>query len=219
MTDTRDLAEVAVENIEQKTYMTIIGDYDDWHKQAADIILEAYAKQAAVLTKLLTDKEHLLMRVREQTDYSQSVHKLIDEAVIKELRWFDVIPEGTDPCGRPIEQVVGGCLARLTGREKQQAAELAEQIERAETAEEEATMQAAELERLTAPLRTTVDGVFIVPLMEVWVIYQGKPLAVVVASVGYSIDLMADNPWGTGTVAPHEWFYSTREAAEAAGGK
>ena len=74
----------------------------------------------------------------------------------------------------------------------------------------------AEIERLTAPLSTTVDGVFIVPLMEVWVIYQGKPLAVAVASVGYSINLMADNPWGTGTVAPHEWFYSTRQAAEAA---
>ena len=38
----------------------------------------------------------------------------------------------------------------------------------------------------------------------------------VVEIVGYSIDL-APNPWGSGTLAPHEWFYSTREAAEAEG--
>lgn len=64
----------------------------------------------------------------------------------------------------------------------------------------------------------TVDGVPITPRMTVWVIFKGKPLAVVVESVGYSIDL-ENNPWGSGTVAPHEWFYSTRQAAEAAKGK
>ncbi len=80
---------------------------------------------------------------------------------------------------------------------------------------------AKEIKRLQAivdKLSTTVDGVPITPRMTLWVIYNGEPLAVVVEAVGYSIDL-EDNPWGSGTVAPHEWFYSTREAAEAAGGK
>lgn len=78
--------------------------------------------------------------------------------------------------------------------------------------------QTKELEQLresVGSLRKTADGTYIVPYMTVWVIHRGEPLAVEVESVGYSIDLK-NNPWGSGTVAPHEWFFSTRAAAEAA---
>jgi len=82
------------------------------------------AEIVAEIAKLRADKLHLLMRVREQTTYSQSVHDEIDAAIIKELRQFDAIPEDVAPQGRPIEQVVGGCLAVLTGHLADQMAEV-----------------------------------------------------------------------------------------------
>lgn len=79
----------------------------------------------------------------------------------------------------------------------------------------EACLEAADL---IEKLPMTADSVPIVPRIKVWVLHNGKPLEVQVASIGRSVDL-EDNPWGSGTMDPERWFYSTQEAAEAARSK
>ncbi len=111
----------------------------------------------------------------------------------------------------------------------EQTAELAEQISRAEDAEEEATTQAAELERLRAivdKLPKAADGVPVVPGMELYLIWT----PVVGGNKCRTRDCKGIIEWDEGVIM--KWnmsggtpasqhiaikdCYSTRAAAEAA---
>lgn len=129
MTTERDPAEVAAKEIAAMAVNKYAMDRVQGRRRpivnaAAEVIREAYADQTEELTKLRADQERLLMRIREQTDYSQSVYDEIGAAVIKTLRHLDAIPKALDLHGHPIEQVVGTCLSVLVSREKEQTAEL-----------------------------------------------------------------------------------------------
>ena len=79
-----DAAEVAVTNIEQKTHMTIVGDYDDWHTQAATIIREAYAEQTAELAEQISraeDAEEEATTQAAELEQLRSFKEEIDDAV------------------------------------------------------------------------------------------------------------------------------------------
>ena len=71
-------------------------------------------------------------------------------------------------------------------------------------------------EAIVAKLPLTADGVPVVPGMTVWHPIHGKPRAEIVESL--SIEISGPCIWVDG-VADAECLYSTRAAAEAAGGE
>ena len=79
MTTERDTAEVAVTNIEQKTHMTIVGDYDDWHTQAATIIREAYAEQTAELAEQISRAEDAEEEATTQAAELERLRAIVDK--------------------------------------------------------------------------------------------------------------------------------------------
>jgi butyrate kinase len=68
------------------------------------------------------------------------------------------------------------------------------------------------LRKIVDMLPKTADGVPIHPGMKVYVQHHGAPLAVVVETTGRNVELV-NNPWGSGTMSPERYFYSTPEGA------
>ena len=84
-------------------------------------LVEAGDALAAEVEKLRADNAHLLMRVREQTAATQESAQFWHDAVLAKLQ--SRIPEGIDPQGHPIEQIVGMVLSVMDGEvEKLRAA-------------------------------------------------------------------------------------------------